>query len=671
MTKQTQVKFMVFANVTEFFFAHLPPKLVFMANSSSDQAPNPPFVNAAQAAKQRSHRSRKNRPAQNREATSHSLERQMASLVVKPQDPRQGPSILSTIKTNTQSSTTVLPIFLPKVVRELPGVCCYSKSSKDVFLDHAKENHDFSLRNLAWAIQIGVDGKCIERYLTQDNKSDIADRLCQAIHLGTSLFPILFFAAERNSPEIVRILCHAGAKPDHSISLCGHAVSTLPLLPYTILSAENTLADTTETVIALLAMGASPHDVPKDMWQDYLKAPTKHKPKQLGDSDLHETWCTTEIREALCRTLNLLQRYSLWKAAQIERPTAREIQVAQVHKFMPLFEAPYYIFGQQLATTQVLQRISSRLLFNSEKPLVLFFTGLSGHGKTELARRMGGLLSLELIVVDCTMMKVDSDLLGPWPGFQGSGMGSQLNNHLAEWDGKRTIVFLDEFDKTTNDVRKAMLLLFESGSYTDRRNRNKVDCSKVLWILAANLGVEEITKFWVDNLKDRNQEQQKMAPIQDLQATLKQRIIQTFGAPLTGRFSAIVPFLPFDDGERAITAYKFMRELWHDVRKPINTDGKRFAGNLFVNFVNDGQIAQHIAQRYMEETGARSIADAVEEEISDNLATEFFKQEGEVGDGMNKLPLPSYDIRVVSGSKNSHHVEVTCMGVRSFENAPA
>ena len=660
---------MVFAKVTEIFFTHLPAKLVFMANSSSDPAPNPPFVNAAQAAKKRSHRSRKSRTAQNSEATSNSVERQMASLALKPQDPRQGPTIVSTVKTNRQYSTTVLPFFLPKIFREHSGLCCWSKSN-DAYLDHAKENHDFSLRNLAWAIQNDVDGQCIERYLTQHNKSEIADRLRQAVQQGMSSFPILYFAVERNSPETVRILCHAGAKPSHSISLCGPTIVTLPLLSHAVLSAENTLADTTETVIALLALGASPYDVPNDMWQDYLKAPTKDRSKELGDSDVHETWCTTKIREALCRTLNLLQRYSLWKAAQIERPTAREIQVAQVHNFMPLFEAPYYIFGQQIATTQVLQRISSRLLFNSKKPLVLFFTGLSGHGKTELARRMGGLLSLELIVVDCTMMKVDSDLLGRWPGFQGSGMGSQLNNHLAEWDGKRTIVFLDEFDKTTDDVRKAMLLLFESGSYTDRRNRNEVDCSKVLWILAANLGVEEITKFWVDNLKDRNQEQQKLAPIRDLQVMLKQCIIQKFGAPLTGRFSAIVPFLPFEAGERAITAYKFMRELWHDVRKPINTDGKRFAGNLFVKFINDGQIAKHIAKRYMEETGARSLADAVEEEISDNLANEFFKQEGEVHDGLNNQPLPSYDVRIVRGSMKNNHVEVTCMGVRSLKNAP-
>lgn len=156
-------------------------------------------------------------------------------------------------------------------------------------------------------------------------------------------------------PEIVSILCHAGAKPNQSISLYGSAIFGLPLLPYTILSIEYKLADTTETVVALLAMGASPYDVPKDMWQDYLKAPTKDKPKQLEACDMHETWCTTDIRGALCKTFNLLQRYFLWKAAQIARATVREIHIAEANKIMSLFETPYFIFGQQLATTQVLQ----------------------------------------------------------------------------------------------------------------------------------------------------------------------------------------------------------------------------------------------------------------------------------------------------------------------------
>ena len=488
--------------------------------------------------------------------------------------------------------------------------------------------------------------------------------------LESPAFPILYFAAERNSPQIIRILCHAGADPSQSIKSSSPRTFEIPLLPYTILSAEYKFADSSETVIALLAAGASPYDVPKDMWQDYFKSPTKDGPQYLGVSDMHEAWCTTEVREALCRTFNLLQRYSFWKAAQIERPTVREIQIAKAHSLMPLFEVPYYIFGQQLATTQVVQRITTRFLFNSTKPLVLVFTGLSGHGKTELARRMGDLLSLILILIDCTTMQHDTDLFGPWHPYHGAKEGSQLNNHLAEWDGERSVVFLDEFDKTTNDVRKSMLLLFESGFYIDRRDKTPVDSSKTIWVVASNIGVQEISKFWAEHLKDRSPYQQKEAPTKALESTLEQCMIDAFDAPLTGRFSAIVPFLPFNEGERAVVGYKFMRELWHDVRKPIDIKKIRFAGNMFVNFVNDGQIAQHIGDRYLEETGARSLANAVEKEICLSLATEFFKQQGEVKDEMKGSPLRNYDVRVVGDSRRSSHIEVTCNGIRSLQTSP-
>lgn len=53
-----------------------------------------------------------------------------------------------------------------------------------------------------------------------------------------------------------------------------------------------------------------------------------------------------------------------------------------------------------------------------------------------------------------------------------------LNNVFAEQSGKRAVVFLDEFDKTTPDVHKSMLLPFESGVYIDRRYNKKMDCKK-------------------------------------------------------------------------------------------------------------------------------------------------------------------------------------------------
>ena len=41
----------------------------------------------------------------------------------------------------------------------------------------------------------------------------------------------------------------------------------------------------------------------------------------------------------------------------------------------------------------------------SKDPLVMAFAGPSGHGKTKMARHMGGLLSLYITATDCAQMR--------------------------------------------------------------------------------------------------------------------------------------------------------------------------------------------------------------------------------------------------------------------------
>lgn len=207
------------------------------------------------------------------------------------------------------------------------------------------------------------------------------------------------------------------------------------------------------------------------------------------------------------------------------------------------------MIGQQPATQQVLQSIRCHIQLKTKAPLVLLFSGPSGHGKTELASRMGELLSLEILRIDCTEMNRESDMFGPKAPFSGHENGSPLNNYLAKWAGQKTVIFLDEVGKTNDEVRKSLLLLFESGFYKDHRDYRVLDCSRVIWVLAANLGVEVIKRFWTQHLKDRNQEQQDQAPFERLEMSLQHSVINSIGAPLTGRLSQIVPFLPFDKGE--------------------------------------------------------------------------------------------------------------------------
>ena len=124
-----------------------------------------------------------------------------------------------------------------------------------------------------------------------------------------------------------------------------------PVLSCAILSAEYALSDMTDTVMALLSAGANPHDVPQDMWQDHIKTPRKEVSYSTNwDKVLYYKWCTREIRSALCPTLNLMQRYPLWKAWNIGRPTPTMLQRAEAWEVTALFEVPCHIIGQYHAT---------------------------------------------------------------------------------------------------------------------------------------------------------------------------------------------------------------------------------------------------------------------------------------------------------------------------------
>jgi ATP-dependent Clp protease ATP-binding subunit ClpA len=76
---------------------------------------------------------------------------------------------------------------------------------------------------------------------------------------------------------------------------------------------------------------------------------------------------------------------------------------------------------------------------------------------------MGNLLSLEIERVDCTEMKHETDLFGPKRPYVGHEKGSPLNNFLSRMNKKRCIVFLGEFEKTTKEVRDALLVPFDEG----------------------------------------------------------------------------------------------------------------------------------------------------------------------------------------------------------------
>ena len=184
------------------------------------------------------------------------------------------------------------------------------------------------------------------------------------------------------------------------------------------------------------------------MWSVYLKTPKPVGDNTWLDENPPSTWCGPKVCSHLASALHLAHRYLLHWASQFTPADARRKQISQAHNITELVKIPYNVIEQLPASNLVLQNFFAHIAMELKDLLVMAFAGPSGHGKTEMARYMGDLLSVDITVVGCARVKGDVGLLGSRAGYRRLEEGSQLNNFLAQHNGKHAIVLLDEFDKT-------------------------------------------------------------------------------------------------------------------------------------------------------------------------------------------------------------------------------
>ena len=163
------------------------------------------------------------------------------------------------------------------------------------------------------------------------------------------------------------------------------------------------------------------------------------------------------------------------------------------------------LVGQEKAVEAVADAIrrSRAGLQDPKKPLGTFlFLGMTGIGKTELAKALAG----ELFNDDNALTRIDmseyqeahavSRLVGAPPGYVGYEEGGQLTEAVRR--KPYSVVLLDEIEKAHPAVFNTLLQVLDEGRLTDNKGRLANFKNSIL-IMTSNLGSEAIQQAFEQN----------------------------------------------------------------------------------------------------------------------------------------------------------------------------
>lgn len=316
------------------------------------------------------------------------------------------------------------------------------------------------------------------------------------------LSSVIFFAIERNSAEVLRILLDTPGTNPNAMSA---SEPRLPAHVFAIISSKWTLRDPTEVVQTLLAYGANPEAIPKFFWMDFFldmhEIELDHIEDRLENQGLtvksllraSETRWISDLamNAALIDTFHLTHRFHFERASQVPEIDARRSQLFKAFNLEGLLRLPYYS-EQDIANQLVMDHVfAHKCLLNSKVPLVMAFAGPSGHGQLELVKLMSSLLEAPLKYVDCSQIRSFFSLFTDIREPLDNSESSSLDEFVYSLEGKRAIVYLDNCSKIKNTASDSLSFLsavIENGFYADEESFETADVSKIIWILKTNLG---------------------------------------------------------------------------------------------------------------------------------------------------------------------------------------
>ncbi len=260
------------------------------------------------------------------------------------------------------------------------------------------------------------------------------------------------------------------------------------------------------------------------------------------------------------------------------------------------------VFGQDKAIESLAAsiKLARAGLREPEKPIGCYlFSGPTGVGKTEVAKRLSEVLGVNMLRFDMSEYMERhsvSRLIGAPPGYVGFDQGGLLTDGIDQHP--HSVLLLDEIEKAHPDLFNILLQVMDHGKLTDH-NGKSVDFRNVILIMTTNAGAQDMARSAI-GFGNSVREGDDMEAIQRL-----------FTPEFRNRLDAVIPFghLPPTVVRKVVEKFVLQLEAQLAERQ--------------INIELSSEAADWLARKgYDQQMGARPLARVIQEQIKKPLAEE-------------------------------------------------